>query len=276
MRALHFLNPGNKKTCVRYLDPKALGSRYELAELLQTLGLATYEVRGGDNPEIFVRLNDPTKLKSLSSNPQYSNSVLKEQNSRHDYSAKVITGFFMTPMETDERWDLVEEYFLGNDDYVASRLGLNVTSADTANGDTLRKVKYRGKQRIFTGLRASVTNEGRGFPPQPYFRIWRSLLSKAETPEEAADLEKLKNAAKGTHYEYPCLNAELQIESTGEKLHPFLIWKECKVLLFKQKAAAEYDLAKKTDWVPYLLGQGDSITTLAEHIVPRKQRGLDE
>ena len=276
MRALRFLNPGKSRRCVRYLDPKALGGRYHLAELLQTLELATYEARGGDNPEIFIRLNDPTKLKALSTDPEYSNSVLKEQRGRHDYSSRVITRFFMTPMSTDDRWDLIEEYFLGNDDFVAARLGLDAATHNVLNDETTRKVKYRGKSRIFTGLHATVINDGMGFPPQPYFRIWRSLAERASSPEEQADLERLKEATKGARYEYPSLKPELRIESTGDILHPLLAWKERQVLLFRQKSAAEYDLAKKTDWVPYLLGQGDSIVKLVDDIVIKRRREVGE
>lgn len=276
IRALRFLKPSSGKICVRYLDPKALGSRYELAELLQTLGLATYEVRGGDNPEIFVRLNDPTKIKTLSNDQRYNNSVLKEQNDRHNYSENVITAFFMTAMDSDERWDLVEEYFLGNDEYVANRLGLKGTSIDSVNGEVFRKVKYRGKKKIFTGLHATVIDEGCGVSQQPYFKIWRSLVNKVEMPEEFIDLDKLKAETKGARYEYPCLDVELQIESTGEKLHPLLTWTNSRVLLFRQKSAAEYDLAKKTDWTPYLLGQGDSIVKLIDDIITRKKQSSDE
>lgn len=271
MRVLRRLDPGKSRTCVRYLDPSALGGPYHLAELLQALELATYEVRGGDNPEIFVRLNDPMKLKTLSTDPNYSNSVLKEQNKRHDYSAHVITHFFMTPMSDEERWDLIEEYFLGNDDYVGARLGLEPALGGLSHDEVTRKVKFRGKRKIFTGLYATVVSEGMGFPPQPYFRIWRSVLKEGILPEEQADLGRLRDATKGARYEYPSLNPELRIESTGETLHPLLAWKERRVLLFRLKSAAEYDLAKRTDWTPYLLGQGESIVKLVDDIQVRKR-----
>lgn len=276
MRMLRRLEPGKSKTCVRYLDPSALGGPYHLAELLQTLGLAAYEVRGGDNPEIFVRLNDPMKLKTLSTDPKYSNSVLREQKERHEYSAHVITRFFMTPMSTEERWDLIEEYFLGSDDYVAARLGLEPATGDLPDDEVTTKVRFRGKRKIFTGLYATVVSEGMGFPPQPYFRIWRSLIKDDVQPEEQADLDRLRAATKGARYEYPSLNPELRIESTGETLHPLLAWKERRVLLFRLRSAAEYDLARKTDWTPYLLGQGESIVKLVDDIQTRKRRNNEE
>ncbi|MDN0069018.1 DEAD/DEAH box helicase [Collinsella ihumii] len=264
LRTFRLLNPRHSRICVCYLDPKALGSRYDLVELLQALELATYEARGGDNPEIFVRINDPIKLKTLSTDSRYSNSVLKEQNERHDYAERVITRFFMTPMSTEERWDLIEEYFLGNDDYVAERLGLREIAQEQR--EVSRKVNYRGGDRLFTGLRTLMKTEGTSFAPQPYFRIWRSIGDRAATLEERRDLERLREVTRGSHYELPTLEPEIVIESTGGVLHPLLAWKERKVLLFRQRSAAEYDLAKQTDWKPYLLGQGESITELAEDI----------
>lgn len=273
-RTLHLLNPDQSKTCIRYLDPQALGNRYDLAELLQALELSTYEARGGENPEIFVRLNDPIKLKTLSTDSHYSNSVLREQNERHDYAERVITRFFMTPMSTEERWDLIEEYFLGNDDYVAERLDLKEITRE--HDGATRKVKYRGKDSIFTGLRASISAEGTELAPQPYFRIWRSIGEKGGTSQERRDLERLREITRGSHYELPILEPEITIESTGDVLHPLLAWKERKVLLFRQHFAAEYDLARQTDWKPYFLGQGESIVELAEDIDISRHRDSEE
>lgn len=182
----------------------------------------------------------------------------------------------MTPMSTEERWDLIEEYFLGNDDYVAARLGLEPTTGGLPDDEVTTKVKFRGKKKIFTGLYATVVSEGMGFPPQPYFRIWRSLIKGDVQPEEQADLDRLRAATKGARYEYPSLNPELRIESTGETLHPLLAWKEHRVLLFRLRSAAEYDLARKTDWTPYLLGQGESIVKLVDDIQTRKHRNNEE
>ncbi|MFT5874441.1 MAG: ATP-dependent DNA helicase RecQ [Clostridium sp.] len=47
----------------------------QLSVLLELFGLATYEVVGGKNTEIFIRINDPLKIKKLS-NSNYRNSIL--------------------------------------------------------------------------------------------------------------------------------------------------------------------------------------------------------
>lgn len=265
---IRYLDPGERSESVMYLDPQSPGIRFELAELLQTLKLATYEVRGGDNPEIFVRLNDPVKLKELSADKRYSNDVLKELDARHDYSSKVISGFFLTSMPDEERWDLVEEYFLGNDDYVADRLGI---AHETSVGPITKKVKYRNGSRVkdVEGFLAVITNEGTGIEPQSYFKIWGRMESICTTKEERADLRLLQDATRGSRHEYPSRNAELTIESTGTTLHPALVWKASKVMLFTQQRAGELDDARKTDWKVYILGQGKSISNLAGDIEVR-------
>lgn len=266
-KGIQYLDPGAGRSRTLYLDPKSTGLRFEMAELLQTLGLASYEVRGGDNPEIFVRLNDSLKVKGLSEDKDYSNGVLKDLNARHEYSTKVITGFFLTPMSDEDRWDLVEEYFLGNDDYVAQRLGI---AADKDHSISLqKKVKYRDDKKIFDGLLATVTNEGVAYEPQPFFRIWKQLKNACVSSQEFTDLQTLSDATKGQRFEFPCRNVELTVESTSEVLHPLLTWKASKTLLFAMNATAELDIARKTDWKAFILGQGDSIEKLADAIAIR-------
>ncbi|MGQ5426141.1 hypothetical protein ACULPM_03730 [Thermophilibacter sp. ZX-H3] len=49
-------------------------------------------------------------------------------------------------MSTEERWDLIEEYFLGNDDYVAARLGLEPTTGGLPDDEVTTEVRFRGKR----------------------------------------------------------------------------------------------------------------------------------
>ena len=65
---------------------------------------------------------------------RYSNQVLREQDARHDYSARVMKRFFEVKLSNEARWDLIEDYFLGNDDQVAAVLGISDVSALDAGG----------------------------------------------------------------------------------------------------------------------------------------------
>ena len=84
-------------------------------KLMSIFGYITYEIVGGKEPEIFIRLNDPYKIKALVMKGDYSNSYVKRAREKHDRDVKVLTKFFYGPTNDKERWDFIEDYFLGYD-----------------------------------------------------------------------------------------------------------------------------------------------------------------
>ena len=96
-----------------------------LLRLLELLGLATYEIRGGEKAEVFIRINDPEKLERLATTGRYTNSVLQNIKERHRNNEKLLSAFFAADMSDDDRWELIEQYFLGNEEYVKEHLGIS-------------------------------------------------------------------------------------------------------------------------------------------------------
>lgn len=94
-----------------------------LLRLLELLNLARYEIRGGENAEIFVRINDPQKLHRLAYG-KYTNAVLQAIHILHKRNQNLLSAFFTKEMSDESRWDLIEQYFLGNEDYVNGILGI--------------------------------------------------------------------------------------------------------------------------------------------------------
>lgn len=84
-----------------------------LAEVLDSLSLATYQKFGGDDPAIFVRINNPIRLGDLVRSGRYENAILKKIYDRYEYSERVFTYFFTKTMTDTERWEFIEDYFLG-------------------------------------------------------------------------------------------------------------------------------------------------------------------
>lgn len=243
------------------------GAWREAAELLEILHLATYEMRGGDDPELFIRLNDPAKVRDLSSNRGYSNRVLRRLNDAHDYSAKLVTQFFLHAMPDEERWDLVEEYFLGNDELVAFRLGIEGSGLEVDGSEPPQpKVRFRGIRALHVGPKIVVVQEGKRLVGYKYFHIWREARSSVSTSVELADLETLREVMKGSGYEMPRRGARLRVEGVDVDLVPYLIWAEARVALFDQAHIDDYGKAKAGDWKVYLLGQGESIKRLAQDV----------
>lgn len=85
-------------------------------KLLSIFDYITYEVLGGEEPEIFIRLNDPNKVKGIVlGNIYYSNNYVARAKQKHDRDIGVLLHFFNKLKTDDERWDFIENYFLGYD-----------------------------------------------------------------------------------------------------------------------------------------------------------------
>ena len=86
-----------------------------ILKLLEITDLASYDLKGGENAEIFLRVNDPEKIKNLAYS-NYQNGVLKEIKRKHKDSQELLKRFFTCPMSDERRWDFIESYFLGREE----------------------------------------------------------------------------------------------------------------------------------------------------------------
>lgn len=85
-------------------------------KLLSVFNYITYEIAGGEEPEIFIRLNDPDKVRSIVLvNTPYSNRYVSETKQKHDRDVAILQKFFNDLDTDEERWAYIEEYFLGYD-----------------------------------------------------------------------------------------------------------------------------------------------------------------
>ena len=85
-------------------------------KLLSIFDYITYEVAGGEQPEIFIRLNDPNKVKAIVlGNILYANNYVARANQKHERDVEVLLKFFNELQTDEERWDYIEDYFLGYD-----------------------------------------------------------------------------------------------------------------------------------------------------------------
>lgn len=249
MKRFSAVKSNSSKVFSHYINARSAGRIYETAELLEVLGLANYEAHGGDEPEIFIRLNDPTKLHELASDKKFRNRVLREMTDRHKYASEVITRFFSKEMTDDARWDLIEEYFLGNDEKVAEILG--IASQDTEPAET--KVKYRGSAELFLGPTLEIVDRGTQHEGH-FFRLWKELMASHASNVESQALKLLKDEMRGSAYEHPLLGAKLALQGDDSPISPLLTWEHARVALFDIAGSADYDRASRSDWKCYLLG----------------------
>lgn len=85
-------------------------------KLLSLFEFISYEVQGGQEPEIFIRLNDPNKLRAIVKGEiKYSNNYVIRAKQKHERDVDVLLKFFTSLNNSKDRWDFVENYFLGED-----------------------------------------------------------------------------------------------------------------------------------------------------------------
>ena len=85
----------------------------KLSEFLNSLGVADYQRLGGDQPAIFVRINNPYHLNTLIRRRNYENNILSNIYEKYRFSERIFTYFCTTKMTDEQRWDFIEAYFLG-------------------------------------------------------------------------------------------------------------------------------------------------------------------
>lgn len=108
----------------------AMISYTRLGYFLEFLELGTYEIKGGKNPVIFIRLNDPSRIEKDASSLGYKNRLLQKTMRKFEVSNQIFDYFFCRQFSNDERWDFIEDFFLGadNDDLERRYIGTNVSN----------------------------------------------------------------------------------------------------------------------------------------------------
>ncbi|MBE0639412.1 MAG: ATP-dependent DNA helicase RecQ [Bacteroidales bacterium] len=86
-----------------------------LGYFLEILELGTFEIKGGENPMIFIRINDPNRIERDSNYLGYTNSLLSKTLERHYLSNEIFDHFFLRSFTNLERWNFIEDFFLGSD-----------------------------------------------------------------------------------------------------------------------------------------------------------------
>lgn len=84
----------------------------KIGQLLDIFELGQFEVTGGENPRMFVRINDPFRLK-MEAFSNYENQLINDVRNRHNSGVELMKAFFESKMESGERWDFIEDFLLG-------------------------------------------------------------------------------------------------------------------------------------------------------------------
>ena len=127
LQLLQQSKPNTGSNCfISYIPAQNNGQRpnvMKLLSILEILDISSFEIRGGTNVEIFVRINDPMKLRYLSQG-RYTNNILRDIESKRKSATQTLSNFFQCQLTNEERWDVIENYFLGKEDYVKNALNI--------------------------------------------------------------------------------------------------------------------------------------------------------
>lgn len=153
-----------------------------LGYFLEILELGTFEIKGGENPMVFIRINDPERIERDSQNDNYSNTLLKKTLDRHYLSNEIFDHFFLRSFDNKERWDFIEDYFLGSD--VDSLINKHPGREEKNNIDI---VKYLKENTIPLNSTSGISNRNNGihiFQPNPEIYYGCNVLLTIEIDEE--------------------------------------------------------------------------------------------
>ncbi|QUO41812.1 ATP-dependent DNA helicase RecQ [Brevibacillus composti] len=111
-------NTGENENDFKIFLPKVNRQKIEktfiLLGILEALGLLIYRVNGGDNPEIFMRINSKLQIeRSLQDPNKYKNYILENVHLRHETSVAMLTYLFKNQVDNRTFWEHIENYFLG-------------------------------------------------------------------------------------------------------------------------------------------------------------------
>ncbi len=109
-----FENTG-KQAAERFLSINdiPLKNCIRIGSLLDIMALGTFETAGGEEPKIFLRINDPYRIERDSKSQFYKNSILENVKRRHEVSCDLFKHFFTNYFSKEKRWNLIEDFFLG-------------------------------------------------------------------------------------------------------------------------------------------------------------------
>ena len=144
------------KKCTKYASAghENLKQYIRLGSLLEIMKLMTFESRGGDNPMIFIRINDPLRIQN-DVNSRYENILLKKTMKRHSSSTELFDHFFLHAFDNEQRWNFIEDFFLGAsiDDLLDKYPG-----TEKGHIDIIRQLKQNYKHIQLEGAQTEKVN----------------------------------------------------------------------------------------------------------------------
>ena len=82
--------------------------------ILEAIDVLSFEMLGGANSQLYIYINQIQGLKNILNSPNsYKNRLLEIVAERHLISVKMLTYLYEGNFTSEQRWNLLEDYFLG-------------------------------------------------------------------------------------------------------------------------------------------------------------------
>ena len=82
--------------------------------ILEALDVLSFKMIGGANSQLYIYINQIQTLKNIISAPySYDNRLLKSVSERHLISVKMLSYLYENGFSSEEMWNILESYFLG-------------------------------------------------------------------------------------------------------------------------------------------------------------------
>lgn len=203
-------------------------------KMLSIFNYITYEIIGGQEPEIYIRLNDPNKVRNIVyGNTYYSNKYVTKAKKKHDRDVAILLKFFKDLKSSEQRWEYIEDYFLGYD------------VLQEENTEVIH-------EKTVTPLRKAI-DKGHSFQTTQ-FKQWAEII----TPSffEGTDLIDAEKIAKSGVPLPDYLNVELKKSDLGDFI--LFCWSEKDTLICSQDTDnSVIDQFRSYGWHPYRIHEID-------------------
>ena len=107
-----FINTNRNKGSYKFRKDKIF---MKIAQMLEICDLCSFQTVGGEDAKIFIRINDPLRFRLTVNDDYYRNLISDDVFERFEFSIGLLEYFFSLQISSDEKWELVEDYFLGKD-----------------------------------------------------------------------------------------------------------------------------------------------------------------
>lgn len=115
---LNELNPLKTNNVIKYKssDKNVVRNSSRILNMLTMFNIIQYDMYGGENPEIFIRINDPARIRAIADGEiEYENRIVEKAAEKQRRDIAVLRKFILDLKTDKERWEYIENYFLGKD-----------------------------------------------------------------------------------------------------------------------------------------------------------------